>query len=238
MENYTEVRNGDHFITVTYDDDAAGWLGSEFNEGYPGVYVHDHAWRPNTLGDESVADDLQEWEDELENLQYEVDHATGEFNSAFEDYVEITAQRVVDAEESKIRHEALSNATAELANAADELQNHLGHNRWFTYNHCPYVDTNGYLVTIDKDEFAKVTGLDRDMSADEWEKHAMSAGKYADTLMHGHVYDVEVSKADFDDDTGEYVKGDWLDRVGGVVFNDNFPSDDEILTFVQADMGL
>lgn len=237
MENYTEFRNGDHFITVTYDHDAAEWLGNEFNEGYPGVLVHDHAWRPNVIGDESVGDDLQEWKDGLEELHYEVDHATTEFHSAFEDYVETTAQRVVDAEETKIRHEAFSNATAELSIAADELQEHLNNNRWFTYNYSPYVDTNGYLVTIDKDEFSKGPGLGW-ISDDEWEKHAISAGKYADTLMHGYVYDVEVSKADFDDDTGEYVKGDWIDRVGGVVFNDNFPSDDEILTFVQADMGL
>ena len=237
MENYTEFRNGDHFITVTYDDDSAGWLAGEFNEGYPGVFVHDHAWRPNTVGDESVADDLQEWEDELENLHYEVEHATEEFNSAFEDYIETTAQRVVDAEESKIRHGVLSDATAELANAADEVKNHLDRNRWFTYNYSPYVDTNGYMVTIDKYEFAKGTGLDRDMSEDEWEKHAIDAGKYADTLMHGYVYDVEISKAEFDDDTGEYDKGEWVDRVGGVVFNDNFPSDDDVLIFVQAEMG-
>lgn len=238
MEPYTEFRTGDHFITVTYDNDAVGWLMDEFGESYPGVFAHDHAWTPHTVGDEMVGNELQNWEDELDNLHYEVDHATNEYFSAYGEYLDVIARRVVDAEESATRREVLSNATAALASEVDELQNHLDSNRWFTSNHSPYVDTNGYFVIIDKDEFCRGTGLERDMSAEEWEKHATDAGKYVDTLVHGYVYHVEITAADFDDDTGEYEQGDYVDSLGGIIFNDNFPNDDEILEFVRANMGL
>lgn len=224
MFEYLECfRRGSRFFTLEYDHDATQWLGDEFSESFPGVVVYDHAFRNNfVIGDEELVTKEENYLNEYDHLADELADVKSEFDQAFSGFMSESQSRVIDADDYRALDDELTDNLQKLRDAVDTLADHADSERFTRFRYSPYVDTNGYSVLVDLnviDGLSWVTDV---------EQYALDAAKYADTLKHGYVYFVGVHMGVWDDHTGEWEIGEMVDSIGGVVFDNNFPDEDEI----------
>lgn len=205
------VRDG-LMVTVTHDNDSFYF---DDIANWVGICIDTGEWNTNPYGDATVLEVLPDWEDELELLQCELE----DFRAANEGDNSLLETR---------EH------VAGLRELCENIVDHIDVRPDIrTFHYKPYVDRRAYEITVNVDKFAPDNGL----KLSEVEAAARGMAEAFKIAEHGGIFHIRVSNARWDEDLEEYEQGEHLDSIGGVMFKDECPTNNEIWDYVAWMMG-
>lgn len=224
MDNYTEIKDGNRIIKVTYSDWAiASDIMTEWDSHLAdiGVMISPYERNSSDYGDEDIAKGLENWEEDYNRISVDLDDATTDYQDA-----NARLEGSLIGSGWDYQNEGVISVLEEVETGADILADHAGELAIHIRNrpkvevieYCPYVDIIRYFrVYVDVETFERETL--QDYSVD----NVLKIVRAFNAAYRGGVFTITIVNKD----------GDEVDSVSGVTFNSECPSDSLILEYVR-----
>lgn len=230
---FMQNHNGtDYAVTVKYDDDMS--LDDLMGE-LVGIAFDTHEYRRDIIGDQPVVELLPTYFDDLEYFSEEVNDCTEEMNKVAEVLSLEVSRRVEDLDAIAEALTDLKDAEEKLDLATEELRGYMeSRPDVLHFRYHPYVDTHGITAIVNVPEFCANTGLARERLA----TIVPDMAKTLNTVLRGGVWIISLEEVILDEDGEIEDYGSYSDSIGGVILEDDCPTDEEFWTFILEEMGL
>lgn len=223
MDIYTELKNDNRIIKVTYSDWAASDIMGEWDSRLSdmGLFISPHERNSVDYGDEDIATGLDNWEEDYNRIAVDLDDATTDYqdaNARLENILsgcgwDYSDEHALDAMESvRDRAEIVSQN-------AEELATHINNRPDVrVIEFCPYVDLIRYFRV-----FVDVETFEQEMAQEYSVDNVLKIVGAFNAAYRGGVFSISIE----DEEENE------IDSVSGVTFEDECPTDEEILEYVR-----
>lgn len=224
MDIYTEIKEDNRTIKVTYSDyDIASDIMGEWDNHLSemGLFVSPHDRNSVDWGDEDIATGLDNWEEDYNRISVDLDDATAEYQDANGLLENCLSQCGWDYSDEDVLDtmDGVRDRAGIVAHYAEELATHISNRpNVRIIEFCPYVDLIRYFRV-----FVDVETFERETLQEYSHKAVTETVRAFNVAYRGGVFSITV-----EDDEGNHV-----DSVGGVTFSSEFPTDDEILKYVE-----
>lgn len=223
MNTYTEIKEDNRVIKVTYSDwDAASDIMTEWDRYLSeiGILISPYERGSGEWGDEDIATGLDNWEEDYNRISVDLDDATADYQDANGLLENCLSQCGWDYSDEDVLDtmDSVRDRAETVAHYADELATHISNRpNVRIIEFCPYVDLIRYFrVFVDVETFEQET-------LQEYRHKAVTEIVRAFNVAYrGGIFSITV-----EDDEGNHI-----DSVGGVTFDSEVPTDDEILKYV------
>lgn len=215
MDTVNTFDVGNVRLTAMYD------TGSEnpFEWGWPGLYFESKDSRRMDAGDATLAEQVEAWQTDYNMLECEVESAVSQW------------EELLERDEPR-ESNAWVGAVCDLMDTATELHEHLGNRPEIIM-----VEESDHTIYIDPTAFRDYSGY---VGSDEEMTGSIIKGEY-DTYCqwaNGDVFSIMAEHLVWDNDLGEYVEGEEIDRISGVYTPSGLMTDDELLSSCNEHFGL
>ena len=224
MDTYTEFKNDDRIIKVTYSDwDMASDIMTEWDRHLSeiGILVSPYDRGTADWGDEDIATGLDNWEEEYNRISVDLDDATAEYqdvNGLLENCLNQCGWDYSD-EDVLDTMDGIRDRAGIVSHYAEELATHISNRpNVRIIEFCPYVDLIRYFRV-----FVDVETFERETLQDYSDEAVIEIVRAFNVAYRGGVFSI----------TAEDDEGNHIDSVGGVTLGSECPTDDEILTYVR-----
>lgn len=224
MDTYTEIKSDNQIIRVTYSDwETVSDIMTEWDRHLAeiGIFISPYDRRSSNWGDEYIATGLDNWGEDCNRISVDIDDATTDYQNANAMLENCLSQFGWDYSNGDVLDclERAANCAEIVASHAEELATHISNRpdvRIIEF--CPYVDLIRYFrVYVDVEIYEQDTK--QDYSVD----NVLEVVKAFNTAYRGGVFHIDI----------EDENGNDIDSLGGVTFEDECPTDDEILEYVR-----
>lgn len=214
----SEIVRGDFRVTLETDNDS----DNPFMWGWRGLHVRPYDSRRIDSGDETIAHELEVWEDDYQSLMWDCENWGDELKAAGVKLDNELAQWDRDADSVTAAEDHLADVAGDLASVVEQLEEHLKNKPKIVQ-----FDQLGYTVTVDAVALATDSG---DFSADnenwrtEAERLATSLVETYHKWAEGDVFIMCAYRWDVEEEGWSELDEGCL---GGCYFN-NWLDDDEV----------
>lgn len=224
MDTYTELKNDNRIIKVTYSDyDIASDIMAEWDSRLSdmGLFISPHERNSVDWGDDDIATGLDNWEEDYNRIAVDLDDATTDYQDANARLENILSGCGWDYSDENALNamEDVQDRAEILASHADELATHIKNRPDVrVIEFCPYVDIIRYFRV-----FVDVETFEQDTAQEYSVENVLKIVKAFNAAYRGGVFHIDIEDEDGND----------IDSVSGVTFEDECPTDDEILEYVR-----
>lgn len=227
METYAEIKSGNRIIKVTYAD----WeIGSAIMEDWDqrltemGILISPYRRDSADWGAKDIATGLDNWEEDYNRISVELDDAVTDHETSGAHLEHCLSGCGWDYSngDALSAMEGVRDSAEYVSQCADELTTHISNRPDVkVIEFCPYVDIIRYFrVFVDVWTYEKYAG--KNYSEDD----VIKTVEVFNAAYRGGVYSILIE----DEEENE------IDRVTGVTFGNECPTDEEILEYVSACM--